>query len=164
MLMNLTNIKLYFLYLRNIIMNNFFVKLCSIKYKNQYYPLNNKYINIMLFFCKIIPFILLKKLSSCFKLDLIYKIDNIYYITNINKLTILPILLNLTVNNKNKEINITSIIKYYNSNIPLSFLYQENNLIEYDTINISYLKSGIIIKKQLDYNEYKDKLISDLFI
>lgn len=150
------NIKLYFLKIRDFIISNYFVNIYSIKYKNKYYDIyNNYYIYFLLLLFKIIPFYFIKNICQYFNISLIYNFDNIYYITSLKKnYHILPIISKFAVINNLEMIDLTSNIKYYSSNIPVIFILKNNNIIEYNTIHIKYIKLGEVINKQILLNEY----------
>lgn len=147
----------YFILLRNIIINNFFVNIeCLIKNNN--YIIINPYYNYLIF---LIPFIITKHILLYFNYDIIYRSDNIYTITNIHQNHILPVLLKFNVDS---TFNILNSIKYFNSSIPLYFILYKYGFLNNNHIDIEYFHNGKIIKKTIIINNHKMLKLYQLFI
>jgi hypothetical protein len=149
------------LYIREILISNFFVEILAFKIKNDLYFVdeNIKYIFYTL------PFYFIKKICNLFNIEIIYKSDNIYNIHNnyitINLIT--PIILDIQIiTNNNKKINIKDIIKYYNYNIPLNFLLLNSNFDDKKIIYLKYMKRGKIIEININVDEYINQPIINL--
>jgi hypothetical protein len=146
------------IYLREFIVSNFGIKLYGIEFKNKHIIYVN---NIFKYTLCIFPFSLFNYINF---INLIYKKDNIFYITNIKINIITPIILNCIFRNNNNNIDMTSEIKYYNSSIPFQFFINNNNLQNYNIVTIKYMSKGKIINKDLLINNYRDKLLYELFL
>ena len=145
-------------YLRDLFISNFGIKIYGIVYKKNIYYINGIYKYIFYMF----PFSLLNYINI---INFIYKKDTFYYITNVKLNMIIPIILNFTFyNNNDKNVNMTSSIKYYNSSIPFKFYIEYNKLDEYYSLNVKYMSKGKIIDKDIFIYDYYNKLLYELFI
>lgn len=148
----------YLIILREMYVSNFNIIIFSFYYNNNYYIIN-KWLQII---AQYIPFILLKYI---FFIQIIYKQDYIYNITNVKQTNVMPIITEFTLQKENTSFDGLSMIKYYNSNIPFNFFIQHNNLQDYTQLNIKFIRSGTIINKIININNYTElKIINDLFI
>jgi hypothetical protein len=154
--------KLQLLKLRDLIIGNFFVNICAIKTKKTLLIVTGFY-KLLLIFVKLCPFFIIKYICLLFGLQIIYKTDNIYQITNITHTHINPVIFNFTLETKLKSIDMSGILKYYNSSIPLKFFINNNQLENYDLIKIKYLHKGKISEKIINIGSNLDLPIYNLF-
>ena len=150
-----------FIFLRNLIISNFFINILAFQYKDSIIDTNNIYYLLLLL--RVIPFFILNYILTLFNINIIYQKEGIYDITN-NKLKILPIILKMIIKcDTSYEID---NIKYYNSNIPIEFLLNnykclENNKIS-SKIYVKYLIKGKVIEKEININE--NNIIKPLYV
>jgi hypothetical protein len=77
-----------------------------------------------------------------------------------------PIILNFILAMKstsNDMIDMSGVLKYYNSSIPLRFFINNNELEKYDMIKMKYLHKGEINEKIIDIRSNLDLPIYNLF-
>jgi len=148
---------LFLCYLRDLIISNFGIKIYALLYNNNTIYFNN----IFRYSIYLFPFFSIFNYIKIIKI--IYIKDNIYNITNINQNKIIPIILNFEFNNTTENINMTSVIKYYNSSLPLSFFIKNNNLERFNYLYIKYIIKGQIFNKELFISSYTNKSIYELF-
>ena len=145
---------------------NFFVKICCVKYEQKYYSIYNEGgSNVFYYLFMLIPFVFIKYFFNLLNCEIIYKLDNIYYITNVTHNHILPIIITIEATNQYSynKIDITEKIEYYNPSIPINFFITNNKLLNYDFINIKYIHKSKTIEKRININESKKYLIYNLF-
>jgi hypothetical protein len=65
--------------------------------------------------------------------------------------------------NNDEITSIKETIKKYNLSVPFWFLLFNEKLESYDKFKIKFLLKGSIINKEGNIDDYKDKLIEDLF-
>ena len=145
--------------LRDLIVSNFGIEIYGLVLKNKYIFYTK---SIFKYIFYIFPFSLFNYIKF---IQIIYKKDNIYYITNSNLYIITPIILNFTFKkSKNDEtIDMTSIIKYYNSSIPFKFIIENNKLNKFNILNIKYISKGTITDKKIYIDDCNNKLLYELF-
>lgn len=154
--------------IRNFFVENFFVDIKCLYSNQKYYK--NKFLSTMFYlfrFC--VPFYLTKLVFGFFNYQIIYAVDGVHLISNIKTNHILPIILkfeleqdHLTCSNT-KTKDITSLIKYYNSSLPLKYILDDNNLINYEKIKIKYINKGSMIEKVLEVNNVINLQLFKLF-
>ena len=149
----------FLLYLRELFISNFGIKIYGIQFKNkEILYINNKFSYIFYFF----PFSLFRFLNNN---TFIYFKDNIYFITNILNNRINPIIIDFIFSiNNNHQKNMNTAIKFYNSSIPLKFFIIHNELEKYNLLTIRFMSKGQINEKILDIRSNYDKLIYELFL
>ena len=149
----------YLFFLRQSFINNFGVSIKSLQC--QRIIIKN---SVVFYFLRIIPFILIKFIINLLNVKYIYLLDNIYFSNYSNSFTIKPMFLSFElIKNNDSIISIKEIIKKYNLSVPLWFLLYNEKLENYDTIKIKFLLKGSIINKEIIIDEFKDKLLEDLF-
>ena len=145
--------------LRDLFISNLGIEIYGLVFKH-----NNIFYtkNIFKYIFYIFPFSLLNYIKF---IQIIYKKDNIFYITNANLYIITPIILNFTFNNSNNNetIDMTSIIKYYNSSIPFKFIIENNKLNKFNILNIKYISKGTTNNKKMYIDDCNNKLLYELF-
>jgi hypothetical protein len=146
-----TKMKLYRSYVntRNFFINNFFVEIYCFKCDNKCIYLNNYYL-IYKYLLLLIPFYFIKTIANIYKYDIIYKVDGIYGITNIKENHIIPFITSCIVISDKSSLNISSYIRYYNSSIPLCFFIDNNNINNYNTIELVYFNKAVKIEKKVN--------------
>jgi hypothetical protein len=93
---------------------------------------------------------------------IIYEIDDIEHTTNkIDKHQISPCILMCTlVNTRSGElVDIKSILKHYDNNIPVRYFIEKNNFNDYNQIKYKKLRNS----GECNIKEYIDKKLIDLF-
>jgi hypothetical protein len=65
--------------------------------------------------------------------------------------------------NNNEITSLKETIKKYNLSVPFWFLLSNEKLESYDKFKIKFFLKGSIINKEGNIDDYKDKLIEDLF-
>jgi hypothetical protein len=148
---------IFLCYLRDLIISNFGIKIYALLYNKKTIYFNN----IFQYSLYLFPFFSIFNYIKIIKI--IYIKDNIYNITNINQNKIIPIILNYEFKNNNEHINMTSIIKYYNSSIPLYFFIKNNNLERFNYLYIKYFMKGQIYNKEICISSHISKSIYELF-
>jgi hypothetical protein len=98
----------------------------------------------------LIPFYFIKTIANIYKYDIIYKVDGIYGITNIKENHIIPFITSCIVISDKSSLNISSYIRYYNSSIPLCFFIDNNNINNYNTIELVYFNKAVKIEKKVN--------------
>jgi hypothetical protein len=151
-------IKKCWLNTRDLVLYNYGSSIKALVFENNKIKLIDKY-NILFYLIKIIPFSIIVNICKCYNINIIYKMDSIYMSTD-NKINhILPVILEFNIlNNNNEKINISSNIKNFEPNIPLSFVLSELKIYDYNKLYIRYLKNGIqekILKIDVDTPIYK---------
>lgn len=173
--MNIILIWLFFV--RDFIVRNFMVSPKAIQYNDKLIYFIS-YWQILYYFLRMLPFGIIRTLFGLFKISIIYQLDSIYNITNVKNNHIIPIMLKFNfIKNHHKEehrqtpeslsdpnsFDFLSQIKFYNGNIPLSFVINNNNLNYYQKINLKYVKKGLFIDKLIDVSNYVNQPIYKLF-
>lgn len=149
----------YLFFLRQSFINNFGVSIKSLQCQRTI--IKN---SVFFYFLRIIPFILIKFIINLLNVKYIYLLDNIYFSNYSNSFTIKPMFLSFELIKYNDSIiSIKEIIKKYNLSVPLWFLLYNEKLENYDTIKIKFLLKGSIVNKEIIIDEFKDKLLEDLF-
>jgi hypothetical protein len=149
----------YLFFLRQLFINNFGVSIKSLQFHRMI--IKN---SVVFYFFRIIPFVLIKFIINLLNVKYIYLLDNIYFSNYSNNFTIKPMFLSFElIKNNDSIISIKEIIKKYNLSVPLWFLLCNEKLENYDTIKIKFLLKGSIVNKEIIIDEFKDKLLEDLF-
>jgi hypothetical protein len=154
----------YYLYLREILINNFNVSIKAIKIKN--FIIKNYY---LLFIFRFFPFYFFKLLINFlnkvkFNIQYVYMIDNIYFSNN-NVFSINPYLLEfeLDSNNDNNNLNLINKLKQYDLNVPFWFFKYNENLDECSNFRIKYMIKGKIIDTYKSMKDYDNEKLSSIF-
>ena len=120
---------------------------------NNIYYLTNFWI-LFYILLRLIPFSVTTYFFNKMNISIIYKLDSIYNITNIKQNHIMPFILNFQVMTYYKNIpyfiDITSLIRYYNGNIPLNFILKNNKVNNFSNVKIKYLANGKTNEKILN--------------
>jgi hypothetical protein len=148
----------YFVYLRDLFVNNFSVSLKSVEYKKY------KCINGYLFFIlRLIPFYFLKSLFNSLGVKYIYLMDNIYFSNYCNN-KILPIIISVEASDYLTKIDITSIIKKYSYTVPFWYIIENENLKEFKKFQFKYFSKSKLEIKLFDKDTIQNKLIQEIFL
>ena len=156
--------------IREFIINNFFISIKTLE-------INNIIIKNNIFFhlFKIVPFCFLKIGFNYLNIKYIYFMDNLYFSNYTNEVKISPILMAIYGINsnikdeeneqllKNKE-NLLDKIKKYNFSVPLWFFIENENIINFDSLELKFFSKGKLTNKILSIKEYRNKMISDIFV
>jgi hypothetical protein len=159
-------IKTGLFYSRDFLARNFMVSPKALIYKKELIYFSGIK-NLLYLMFKLLPFGFVRILLSLINIGVIYKLDSIYNMTKVQQNHIIPIILAFLFvkdkdDNENSE-EFTSHIKYYNACIPLNFIIDENNLVDYKKIKIKYLNKGKMIDKILDISNFINLPIYKLF-
>ncbi len=152
--------------IRNFFVENFFVDAKCLYSNEKHYK--NKFLSTIFYLFKFcVPFYLTKLVFGFFNYQIIYVVDGVHLITNIKTNHILPIILKFELSQGNdsniKTQDITSLIKYYNSSLPLKYVLDENKLLNYEKIKIKYINKGSMIEKILEVNNVINLQLFKLF-
>ena len=148
----------YLLYIREVFINNFCVSIQSIQ-------INKTIIknSILFTLLRIIPFFIIKFLFNFFNIKYVYLLDNIYFSNYSNNFSIKPMFLSFELLSSNEVTSIKDIMRKYNLTIPLWFLLYNEKLEAYDKFRIKFLLKSTITNREGSIDDYKDKLIENLF-
>lgn len=147
----------YFVYLRDLFVNNFSVSLKSVEYKK--YRFSNSY---LFFILRLIPFYFLKSLFNFVGIKYIYLMDNIYF-SNYCTNKILPIISSVEATGNLKKKDITSIIKTYSYTIPFWYIIENENLKDFDKFQFKYFAKSTFETKQFNKDIIENKLVQEIF-
>jgi hypothetical protein len=147
----------YFVYLRDLFVNNFSVSLKSVEYKK--YKLINNY---LFFVLRLVPFYLLRMLFNFLGIKYIYLVDNIYFSNYCNN-KILPIIINAEANNSFIKKDITTIVKKYSYTIPFWYVIENENLKDFEKFQFKYFTKSKYETKIFDKDIIQNKLIQEIF-
>jgi hypothetical protein len=145
----------YLLFVRELFVKNYCVTLKAIQFKKLIIK-----DSIFFYLLRLIPFFFIKNIP-CVKC--VYLLDNIYFSNYSNNFSIKPMFLSFELLNNNEITSLKEIIKNYNLSVPFWFLLSNEKLESYDKFKIKFLLKGSIINKEGFIDDYKDKLIEDLF-
>lgn len=159
-------IKIWVFYFRDFLVRNFMVNPKALLYNDELFYFNG--IKLLLYYLfRLLPFCFIKTLLGLFNIRIIYKLDSIYNLSNIQHNHIVPIILQFVFEAELTEItyekDFTTIIKYYNSTIPLQFIITENNLKDYKKIKLKYFNKEKIVDKLVNINNFIKLPIYKLF-
>jgi len=148
----------YFVYLRDLFVNNFSVSLKSVEYKKY------KFINTYLFFIlRLIPFYFLKSLFNFIGVKYIYLMDNIYFSNYCNN-KILPIIISVEASDHFTKLDITSIIKKYSYTVPFWYIIENEHLKEFKKFQFKYFAKSKLEIKLFNKDIIENKLIQEIFL
>lgn len=158
------NLYRYYVKAKNFYVNNFFVHVLCLKQNDKYTYLDGNYYYFR-YFLLLIPFYFVKLIANMYNTELIYNIDGIYGITNVKINHIIPYISNCIISDDIASLNISAIIRLYNSSIPLSFFINYNHLYKYHSIKLVYIMKGTRFEKDFNLKEIDSKkyLIYQLF-
>ena len=145
----------YLLFARELFVKNYCVTLKVIQF--------NKLIiidSIFFYLLRLIPFFFIKNIPC---IRCIYLLDNIYFSNYSKNFSIKPMFLSFELINNDEITSIKETIKKYNLSVPFWFLLSNEKLESYDKFKIKFLLKGSLINKEGNVDDYKDKLIEDLF-
>jgi len=145
----------YLLFARELFVKNFCVSIKAIQFKKLIIKET-----IFFYLLRLIPFYFIKKIPY---IRCIYLLDNIYFSNYSNNFSIKPMFLSFELINNDEITSIKETIKKYNLSVPFWFLLFNEKLESYDKFKIKFLLKGSIINKEGNIDDYKDKLIEDLF-
>ena len=143
------------LYIRELFINNFCISIKAIQIKK--FILKD---SIFFYLFRLIPFYFIKK---CINFNYIYLLDNIYFSNYSNSYSIKPIFISFELSNNDEIISIKENIKKYNLSIPLWFLLYNEKFENYKNFKIKFISKGTMITKEGCIDDYKNKLLEDLF-
>jgi hypothetical protein len=148
----------YLLYFREVFVKNFCISTRAVQ-------INNIIIkdSLMFYLLRLIPFYFIKNIFYFLNIKCIYLLDNIYFSNYSNNFSIKPIFLSFEILNNYETISIKETIKKYNLTVPFWFLLHNEKLQKYDRFKIKFLLKGSIVIKEGSIDEYKNKLIEELF-
>lgn len=147
----------YFIFLRDLLVNNFSVSLKSIEYSK--YRLTNNY---LFFICRLIPFYFLKVCFNFFKIKYIYLVDNLYF-SNYSNNKIMPILTSVEVYNNNNKMDITTIIKKYSYTVPFWYIIENEKLKEFEKFQFKFFTKSKFETRIFETNYIENKLVQEIF-
>ena len=147
----------YFVYLRDLFVNNFSVSLKSVEYKKY------KFFNTYLFFIlRLMPFYFVKTLFNFLGVKYIYLVDNIYFSNHCSN-KILPIIVSAEASDLTKK-DITSIIKKYSYTVPFWYIIENENLKEFKNFQFKFFAKSKFEIKLFDKDMIENKLIQEIFL
>lgn len=145
----------YLLFARELFVKNFCVSIKAIQVRKLIIKET-----ILFYILRLIPFYFIKNIPY---IRCVYLLDNIYFSNYSNNFSIKPMFLTFELINNNEITSIKETIKKYNLSVPFWFLLSNEKLECYDKFKIKFLLKGSIINKEGNIDDYKDKLIEDLF-
>ena len=147
----------YFIFVRDLIVNNFCVSLKSVEYKDK------KMVNSIYFmFLKLIPFYFVKLLFEMMHFKYIYLVDDIYF-SNYSSNKIFPVISSAEIIKKDTKENITTQIKKYSYTIPFWYIFYNENLKDYEKIQFKYFYKGKIETKLFSKDLIDNKYFYEIF-
>jgi len=145
------NIKYYFIYLREVIVNSMQTKIVSIVDKNYNIDKNNKIIYLI----NLIPFFITSFILNLFRYNYLYLRDDIIFYSKESKVSISPCIFDFKI--VRNDLCLKDKVSPYFSNVPIKLIMENENIDinDEDEIKIKYLNSGKFVEKILNYKKIK---------